>query len=55
MIEKLTATQKPYGPAPYRRPRDAATLILLDNSGSVPRLLMGRRERRELCVLCKSF
>jgi 8-oxo-dGTP pyrophosphatase MutT (NUDIX family) len=30
-------------PSPYRRPRDAATLILLDRSGSVPKVLLGRR------------
>lgn len=28
---------------PYYRPRDAATLILVDRSGSVPRVLVGRR------------
>src|SRR5580700_3613381 len=28
---------------PYRRPRDAATLILIDRSGSVPKVLVGRR------------
>lgn len=43
MIQKLAERNKPYGPAPYRRPRDAATLILLDKSGSVPQVLMGRR------------
>ena len=42
-IEKLASENKAYGPAPYRRPRDAATLILLDKSGRVPRLLMGKR------------
>lgn len=46
MLEKLAELNKPYGPAPYRRPRDAATLILLDKSGSVPRLLMGRRSEQ---------
>ncbi|MGH6715697.1 MAG: NUDIX hydrolase [Bradyrhizobium sp.] len=28
---------------PYYRPRDAATLILVDRSGSIPRVLVGRR------------
>jgi len=28
---------------PYRRPRDSATLILTDRSGSVPKVLLGRR------------
>jgi len=28
---------------PYYRPRDAATLILVDRSGSVPKVLVGRR------------
>lgn len=28
---------------PYRRPKDAATLILIDRSGRVPRVLVGRR------------
>ena len=29
--------------APYRRPRDAATLILLDRAGGTPHVLFGRR------------
>src|SRR5271154_3136171 len=28
---------------PYRRPVDAATLILVDRSGAVPKVLVGRR------------
>ena len=28
---------------PYRRPRDSATLILVDRSGAVPKVLLGRR------------
>src|SRR3954447_25578054 len=28
---------------PYRRPVDAATLILVDRSGSVPKVLVGKR------------
>jgi 8-oxo-dGTP pyrophosphatase MutT (NUDIX family) len=30
-------------PGPWRRPRDAATLILLDRSGAMPKVLLGRR------------
>ncbi|ALK09353.1 NUDIX hydrolase [Blastochloris viridis] len=30
-------------PTPYRRPRDAATLILLDRTGPTPKVLLGRR------------
>ena len=29
----------------YMRPRDAATLILLDRQGDSPRVLLGRRHR----------
>src|ERR1700757_3381522 len=28
---------------PYFRPRDAATLILVDRSGSIPKVLVGKR------------
>lgn len=28
---------------PYRRPKDAATLILVDRSGSIPKVLVGKR------------
>ncbi len=28
---------------PYRRPKDAATLILVDRNGSIPKVLVGRR------------
>ena len=28
---------------PYRRPKDAATLILVDRSGTIPKVLIGRR------------
>ena len=31
---------------PYRKPRDAATLILVDRSESVPKVLLGRRHLR---------
>src|SRR4249919_56097 len=32
--------------APYVRPKDAATLILVDRSGPVPRVLLGKRHAR---------
>ena len=28
---------------PYRRPKDAATLVLVDRSGTIPKVLVGRR------------
>lgn len=31
---------------PYRKPRDAATLILIDRSEKVPKVLLGRRHER---------
>ncbi|HWP26232.1 MAG TPA: NUDIX hydrolase [Xanthobacteraceae bacterium] len=33
---------------PYLRPKDAATLILLDRTGPVPKVLMGRRHTRHV-------
>jgi 8-oxo-dGTP pyrophosphatase MutT (NUDIX family) len=35
-------------PHPNQRPRDAATLILLDRTGPVPKVLMGRRHQRHV-------
>jgi 8-oxo-dGTP pyrophosphatase MutT (NUDIX family) len=32
--------------SPYVRPKDAATLILVDRSGSVPKVLLGKRHQR---------
>jgi len=32
--------------APYVRPKDAATLILVDRSGAVPKVLLGKRHAR---------
>ena len=32
--------------APYVRPKDAATLILVDRSGQVPKVLLGKRHQR---------
>ena len=37
-----TETIEP-GHHPYRRPKDAATLILVDRTGSIPKVLVGRR------------
>ena len=28
---------------PYKRPRDAATLMLVDRSGTIPKVLVGKR------------
>jgi 8-oxo-dGTP pyrophosphatase MutT (NUDIX family) len=38
------------GGSPYLRPRDAATLILVDDSRTAPKVLMGRR-RRDLAFM----
>ena len=43
---EFTDKTKAYGPAPYIRPRDAATLILLRKSGGSPQVLMGRRSEK---------
>src|SRR5262245_49719404 len=32
--------------SPYVRPKDAATLILVDRSGRVPKVLLGKRHAR---------
>lgn len=40
-IESLQAREK--GKHPNVRPKDAATLIILDRTGAVPKVLMGRR------------
>jgi 8-oxo-dGTP pyrophosphatase MutT (NUDIX family) len=45
MTLKFVEKQKPFGPAPYTRPRDAATLILLRKTGDAPEVLMGRRAK----------
>ena len=34
--------------APYVRPKDAATLILVDRSGPVPKVLLGKRHELKL-------
>ena len=38
-----TTAREASGRAPYLRPRDAATLIIIDRRGAAPRVLMGRR------------
>jgi 8-oxo-dGTP pyrophosphatase MutT (NUDIX family) len=37
---------EPPKPGPYRRPRDSATLIVLDGTPSEPRVLLGKRSER---------
>lgn len=37
---------EPPKPGPYRRPRDSATLILLDGAPSEPKVLLGKRSER---------
>ena len=49
MTETAQATQTEVGEEkeadhhPYYRPKDAATLILVDRAGSIPKVLVGRR------------
>ena len=40
--EQLTRTERDQS-FPYLRPKDAATIILIDRSGAEPKVLMGRR------------
>src|SRR5262249_36593108 len=42
-VRKYLARTKVTATAPYRRPKDAATLILIDRTGSEPRVLFGKR------------
>ena len=42
-LTKYLAANEAKAKAPYRRPRDAATLILLDRAESDPRVLFGKR------------
>lgn len=46
MLKRFVEVNKPYGPGPYRRPRDASTLILLRTVSGTPQVLMGRRSRK---------
>ncbi len=43
MSETGNTTEKEADHHPYRRPVDAATLILVDRSGATPKVLVGRR------------
>ena len=45
-VPDLLAKEKRDQSHPTQRPRDAATLILLDRAGSAPKVLMGRRHDR---------
>src|SRR5713226_7225016 len=42
LAEHLTRTERDQS-FPYLRPKDAATIILIDRSGAEPKVLMGRR------------
>lgn len=45
-VDRLRAgdsTPKPQGVHPFMRPRDAATLIIVDRAAGMPRILMGKR------------
>jgi 8-oxo-dGTP pyrophosphatase MutT (NUDIX family) len=42
-LRQFLARTAPTAKTPYRRPRDAATLILLDRSGTEPQVLFGKR------------
>jgi len=42
-LAKELAEDESYFTLPNLRPRDAATLILIDNSGSIPKVLLGKR------------
>src|SRR5438876_8892846 len=42
LAEQLTRTERDQS-FPYLRPKDAATIILIDRSGATPKVLLGRR------------
>jgi 8-oxo-dGTP pyrophosphatase MutT (NUDIX family) len=42
-LTKYLARKEAKPKTPYRRPRDAATLVLLDRTGNEPRVLFGKR------------
>lgn len=52
-VERLNASER-HLDLPNRRPRDAATLLVLDGAGSTARVLMGRR-RRDLAFMPGMF
>src|SRR6202171_228657 len=41
--DETAKTEKEADHHPYRRPRDAATLILVDRSAKIPKVLVGKR------------
>jgi 8-oxo-dGTP pyrophosphatase MutT (NUDIX family) len=43
-LDQLNSIIKPMR-APYIRPKDAATLIVIDRSGAIPKILMGQRHK----------
>ena len=47
-LAKYLTRSEPKMKGAYRRPRDAATLILLDRSGSEPKILLGKRHERHV-------
>jgi 8-oxo-dGTP pyrophosphatase MutT (NUDIX family) len=47
-LAKYLTRSEPKMRGPYQRPRDAATLILLDHSGAEPRVLLGKRHERHV-------
>jgi 8-oxo-dGTP pyrophosphatase MutT (NUDIX family) len=44
-VQKMNAVERDLT-SPYVRPKDAATLILVDRSGPVPKVLLGKRHAR---------
>ena len=52
LIDPDEADQGPRGDEthPYLRPRDSATLILIDRTAPVPKVLLGRRHSRHKFV-----
>ena len=44
-VQRMNAVERDLS-HPYVRPKDAATLILVDRSGSAPKVLLGKRHAR---------
>src|SRR5712675_588409 len=44
-VNRMNEVERDLG-SPYVRPKDAATLILVDRSGPVPKVLLGKRHQR---------